>query len=98
MQPAWVPRPAGGTTARAHLYANISAAADGGWHPGDWRSHSFAVADGPGDFTPFTGQPEYAEYTEFRFSPFGELLEHLAEVLGPDHDQVIADRGLEAGL
>jgi RNA-directed DNA polymerase len=47
----------------------------------------------PGDFT----RTPIPDYVEEEFSPFGELLGHLAEMLGLDDAQVIAERGMEAG-
>ena len=38
--------------------------------------------------------PGYAEQVVW---PFGEWLDALAEIFGPDHAQVIAQRGREAG-
>jgi hypothetical protein len=52
-----------------------------------------ALPGGPGDFTPY----EAPEYVEEKLSPLGELVEHLAEVLGMDYVRVIADCGMEAG-
>jgi hypothetical protein len=40
MQPASVPRPRDDAEARAHLHANVQAAATGTRHPGDWQVHS----------------------------------------------------------
>jgi hypothetical protein len=37
------------------------------------------------------------EYVEEELSPFDQLVEHLAEVLGMDHVRVIAEHGMEAG-
>jgi hypothetical protein len=87
--PAATLRPRGDKTARAHLRANVQAADSGHWH-----EHHIALPLGaPGDFTPYQA-PGYAEHG---LGPFGEWLEALAEILGPDHAQVIAQRGLEAG-
>ena len=70
------------------------AAARDGREPGHWQLHHIALpGDGPGDFTPYQA-PGYAEHG---LRPFGEWLEALAELLGPDHAQVIAQRGREAG-
>jgi hypothetical protein len=87
--------------ARARLHAQILGAVGAagvapgmGRHPGHWQLHHIALpGGGPGDFTPY----QAPEYIEEELSPFGELLEHLAEILGPDHAQAIALRGLEAG-
>ena len=83
--------------ARARLQARITAAAaaatTAGKHEGHWHLHHITLPVGPGDFTPYQA-PEYAEE---ELSPFGELLERLAEALGPDHARAIAQRGLEAG-
>ena len=83
--------------ARARLLAQVlgaaAAAEAAGKHEGDWRLHHVALPAGPGDFTPYP-VPEYAEE---ELSPLGQLLERLAEVLGPDHARAIAQRGLEAG-
>jgi len=95
MLPAAVPPPKDDATRRAHLRANVQAAAAGDRHPGDWRSHSWFTVDAPGDFTPVAA-PEYAELRD-GLPSLGSLLEHLGLWLGPDHAQVIAQRGLEAG-
>jgi hypothetical protein len=83
--------------ARARLHAQVSAAAvaatAAGKHEGHWHLHFAALPTGPGDFTPY----QAPEYIEEELSPFAELLERLTEALGPDHDRVIAQRGLEAG-
>jgi hypothetical protein len=83
--------------ARTWLYAQVTAAAAAataaGKHEGHWHLHYLALPAGPGDFTPYQA-PEYAEE---ELSPFGELLQHLAEALSPDHAPAIAERGLEAG-
>jgi hypothetical protein len=55
--------------------------------------HHIALPGGPGDFTPY----EALEYVEERLGPLGELVEHLAEVLGMDYVRVIADCGMGAG-
>jgi hypothetical protein len=82
--------------ARARLQAQVTAAAaaarGAGKHPAHWQLHHIALTSGPGDFTPYPA-PQYAED---ELSPFGELLERLAEILGPDHARTIAQRGLEA--
>ena len=81
----------------ARLLAQVlgaSAAAEAaGKHEGDWRLHHIALPAGPGDLTPYP-VPEYAEE---ELSPLGQLLERLAEVLGPDYARATAQRGLEAG-
>jgi hypothetical protein len=83
--------------ARARLLAQVlgaaAAAEAAGKHEGDWRLHHIALPEGPGDFTPYP-VPEYAEE---ELSPLGQLLERLAEALGPDHAPAIAQHGLEAG-
>lgn len=81
--------------ARARLLAQVlgAAAEAAGKHEGDWRLHHIALSAGPGDFTPHP-VPEYAEE---ELAPFSQLLERLAEALGPDHARTIAQRGLEAG-
>jgi hypothetical protein len=83
--------------ARARLYAQVTAAAAAatavGKHEGHWHLHFAALPAGPGDFTPY----EAPEYAEEELSPFAELLELLAEALGPGHARAIAQRGLEAG-
>jgi hypothetical protein len=83
--------------ARARLHAKVTAAAAAataaGKHEGHWHLHRIALPVGPGDFTPY----EALDYAEEELSLFGELLEHLAEALGPDHGRAIAQRGLEAG-
>jgi hypothetical protein len=48
----------------------------------------------PGDFT-LVKPPEYAEL-DGALLVLGDLLEYLGDLLGPDHPQVIAKRGLEA--
>ena len=83
--------------AREQLRGQVTAAAQAAaldWrHPGHWELHHIALpGDGPGDFTPYRA-PEYAEHG---LSPLA-FLEHLAEILGPDHARAIAGRGLEAG-
>ena len=62
-----------------------------GKHEGHWHLHHIAL---PGDFTPY----EAPEYVEEELSPLGQLVEHLAEVLGMDHVRVIAHCGMEAGV
>ena len=89
MLPAATPRPPDDKTARAHLRASIQAASSGRWH----EHHIALPAGAPGDFTPYRA-PDYAEHVLW---PFGEWLEALAEIAGPGHAQVIAQRGLEAG-
>jgi hypothetical protein len=83
--------------ARARLQAQVTAAAAAASavskHQGHWHLHFAALPAGPGDFTPYQA-PEYAEE---ELSPFAELLERLAEALGPDHARAITQRGLEAG-
>lgn len=94
MLPDRVPPPRDDKTARAHLRANIQAAATGDKHPGHWHMHFAALPDGlSGDFTPC--RP--AEYAEEELAPGGAFFEWLAELLGPDHGRAIAERGLEAG-
>jgi hypothetical protein len=94
MLPARVPRPHDDTTTRAHLRANVQAAATGERHPGDWRLHYFATHDCPKDFTPVKAP----DYIEADFTPWGQLLEHLAEFFGGvDLAQITAQHGLEAG-
>ena len=93
MQPHWVPPPRDEMTARAHLRSNVHAAMAGQRDPGHWHLHHLALADGPGDFTPYRA-PDYAAHG---LRPLGEWIEALAEIFGPDHAQVIARRGLEAG-
>jgi hypothetical protein len=83
--------------AREQLHRQVTAAAAAAaadWrHPGHWELHHTALpGDGPGDFTPYRA-PDHAEHG---LSPLA-FLERLAEILGPDHAQVIAQRGLEAG-
>ena len=93
MLPASTPWPRTDEEHRAHLRANVQAAAAGDGHPGDWRLHHLAVYAGSGDLTPFA-PPDYIEY---EFSPWPDWLSELAELFGPDHPSVIAQRGLEAG-
>jgi len=93
MQPHRVPPPCDDTTARAHLRANVQAARAGDGDPGHWQLHHIALADGPGDFTPYRA-PDYAEHG---LRPLGAWTEALSEIFGPDHAQVITRRGLEAG-
>jgi hypothetical protein len=95
MQPAAVPRPRDDVQARAHLRANVQAAAGGERHPGEWQQHAWYVPDSPGDFTPMKA-PDYAELHD-GLPVLGELFDRIAEVLTPDHAQVIARRALEAG-
>jgi len=83
--------------AREQLRGQVAAAAHAAaadWrHSGHWELHHTALpGDGPGDFTPYRA-PEYAEHG---LSPLA-FLERLAEVLGPDHADAIAQRGMEAG-
>jgi hypothetical protein len=84
--------------ARARLLGQVTAAAAAapgtGKHPGHWQLHFIALPDGPGDFTPYPAP----DYVEEQLSPLGELLERLAEMLGPGYACAIAQRGLEAGL
>jgi hypothetical protein len=78
MLPHRVPPPKDGKTARAHLLANVQAAATGDMDPGHWQLHHITLpADRPGDFTPIR-PPEYAEQ---EVSPAGELLGYLAEFM-----------------
>jgi hypothetical protein len=93
MQPARTPRRSTDAEHRAHLRANLAAAAAGPGHPGNWRLHHFFVDNSPGDFTPFW-PPDYVEH---RFSFVVDLLSPLAEIFGPGHAQIIAQRGAEAG-
>jgi hypothetical protein len=85
------------TPARDLLRHQVNAAARlaalDGRHPGHWHLHHTALPDGPGDFTPYPA-PYYAEHGLW---PPGEWLVVLAELVGPDHAQVIAQRGREAG-
>jgi hypothetical protein len=85
MQPASVPRPRTDEEHRAHLQANVAAAAAAPGHPGHWQLHHIALpGDSPSDFTPFSA-PGYAEDAE---APHGALLHHLAEMLfGPGAGQ-----------
>jgi hypothetical protein len=92
MQPASTPRPRTDAEHRAHLRANVQAAATGDGHPGDWRLHHFAVHPGPGDLMPY----QAPDYIEHEFSLLPDWPEHLADLFGPDHASVIARRGLEA--
>ena len=73
--------------------AAAEAAPGAGKHEGHWQLHHIALTSGPGDFTPY----EATEDIEEELSPLGELLEHLAGPLDPDHARVITERGLEAG-
>jgi hypothetical protein len=95
MQPANTPRPRTDAEHRALLRANVQAAAAAGafGHPGNWRLHHFFVDNSPGDFTPFWP----ADYVEHRFSFVVDLFSPLAGIFGPDHAQIIAQRGAEAG-
>jgi hypothetical protein len=81
--------------ARAQLHAQVTAAAaaahGAALHPAHWQLHHIALTGAPGNFTPYPA-PQYAEE---ELSPFGELLERLTEMLGPDHARTIARRGLE---
>jgi hypothetical protein len=83
--------------ARTRLQGQVSAAAWAapatGKHESHWHLHFIALPGGPGDFTPY----EAPEYVEEELSPFGELLGHLAGVLGLDHAHVTAGRDMEAG-
>lgn len=91
-----MPRETPEEKARARLHAQVTAAVAASpradKHPAHWQLHHIALTGGPGDFTPYPA-PEYAEE---ELSPFGELLERLTEILGPDHARTIAQRGLEA--
>lgn len=78
MLPHRVPPPRDDTTARAHLHANVQAA-EAARDPGHWQLHHIALADGPGDFTPYRA-PDYAEHA---LGPLGEWIEALAEIVGP---------------
>ena len=93
MLPAAIPHPKDDKTARAHLIANVQAAAAADLHPGDWRLHTWCLMSAPGDFTPVM-PPDYAETHQ---GPLGELLGYLGEVLGPGYSQFTAQPGLEAG-
>ncbi len=80
MQPHRAPRPRDDKTARAHLRANVQAAAAAAddQHPGHWELHHITLpGDRPGDFTP-VGAPQYAEDAT---SLHGDLLRYLAEVM-----------------
>jgi hypothetical protein len=98
MLPAGVPRPKDDKTARAHLRANVQAAADGDLHPGHWELHSwFRLPAAPGDFTPVP-EPDYAEIHQ---SPLAQLLGYLGEA-GPDlswltAEHMVAEHAAEAG-
>jgi hypothetical protein len=59
--------------------------------PGSLAWRAFAVDGHRGE------QLEAPEYVEEELSPFGELVEHRAEMLGLDHARAIAERGMEAG-
>jgi hypothetical protein len=95
MLPARVPPPRTDVEHRAHLRANVQAAAAADRHPGDWQSHAWFAVRSPGDFTPVEA-PEYAKLRD-GLPSLGSLLEHLGLWLAPDHAQAIAQRGLEAG-
>lgn len=95
MLPAAVPPPKADATRRAHLRANVQAATAGDGHPGDWQSHAWYAVSSPGDFTPVNA-PDYAELRD-GLPSLGSLLEHLSRWLAPDHAQIIAQRGIEAG-
>ena len=88
MQHHRVPPPRDDKTARANVQA-----AEAACHPGHWQLHHIALADAPGNFTPYRA-PDYAEHG---LGPFGEWIEALAEIFGSDHAQIMARRGLEAG-
>jgi hypothetical protein len=98
MLPARVPRPKDDATARAHLRANVQAAAGGDAHPGHWESHSWLrLPAAPGDFTPVTA-PDYAEIHE---GPIAQLFQYLRDV-GPDlswltAEHMVAQHAAEAG-
>jgi hypothetical protein len=94
MLPAAVPPPKDDATRRAHLRANVQAAAAGDQHPGHWESHAWFAVSSPGDFTPVEA-PEYGELAELLV--LGGLLGWLGSFVGPDYAQAIAQRGLEAG-
>lgn len=84
--------------ARARLLAQVlgaaAAAEASGQHEGHWSLHHIALPRKmPGDFT----KTPVPDYVEEEFSLFGELLGHLAEMLGLDHAQAITERGMEAG-
>jgi hypothetical protein len=97
MLPAMTPKPRTDVEHREHLAGNVDAAGRHslatGADPGHWQLHHTALLPGPGDFTPYQA-PDYAEEIH---SPLGNWLEQLAELLGPDHAQAIAQRGMEAG-
>jgi|HubBroStandDraft_2_1064218.scaffolds.fasta_scaffold2859475_1 hypothetical protein len=94
MLPASTPRPKTDTEHRAHLIANVQAAAAGDRHPGHWESHAWYAVHSPGDFTPVEA-PEYGELAEL--PGLGGLLGWLGSFAGPDYAQAIAQRGMEAG-
>jgi hypothetical protein len=94
MLPAAVPPPKDDATRRAHLRANVQAAAAADGHPGHWQLHMWALPEGPGDLTPLDA-PDYAEFAEL--PALGGLLEWLGSFGGPDYAQAIAQRGAEAG-
>src|SRR5260221_6997467 len=93
MLPDRVPPPRDDKTARAHLLANVQAAAAAAPDPGHWHSHHIALPGGmSGDFTPHRA-PDYAEEEHAAHEP---LLEFLAGLFGPDHLQAVAERGARA--
>jgi hypothetical protein len=94
MLSAAVPPPKDDAICRAHLQANVQAAATGDGHPGEWQLHMWALPAGPADLTPHEAA-DYVEFTELPV-PCG-LLEWLGSFVGPDSVQLIAQRGLEAG-
>ena len=84
--------------ARARLLTQVlgaaAAAEASGQHEGHWGLHHIALPGKmSGDFT----RTQVPDYVEEEFFPFGELLGYLAEVLGLDHAQAIAECGMEAG-
>jgi hypothetical protein len=81
------------TRVRAQVTGAALAAPSAGLDPAHWQLHHIALPAGPGNFTPY----QAPGCIEEELSPFGEWLEALADVLGPDHAQGIARRGLEAG-
>ena len=92
MLPHRVPRPCDDTAARAHLRANVQAAATGGTDPGHWESHFIALPRGmTADFTPCRA-PDYAEEERAAYEQF---LEYLAGLLGIERAQGIERRGPE---
>ena len=94
MLPATVPPPKDDATRRAHLLANVQAAAGGDRNPGHWELHAWFAVNSPGDFTPVEA-PEYGELAELPV--LGSLLGWLDLSVGRDYAQAIAHRGLEAG-